>query len=286
MIISNLKSILQILYGEIFNFKMPLKTRIYRIIARSSISHFFVKYYTSKRQNQKLKTFNNDLVDVNESLSSKELCENGITLNLNLKPKALENVLNFIQDKDFRFNRDKNKTIKFSERNSYKDLYILNYMNPHLDNKIINEILLNQKLVSLVKNYLKVNPILEWSQIYWSLPLKDINGNTLIPPNNEFGFHYDIDGFKFLKVFFYLTDVTDNNGPHVFVKNSEKKTLYKALNRRINDQEVKNKFNNNKVIITGKKGSGFLEDTSYYHKGTAPIQERGVLMCLYNISKW
>ncbi len=286
MIISNLKSILQILYGEIFNFKIPLKTRIYRIIARSSISHFFVKYYTSKRQNQKLKTFNNDLVDVNESLSSKELCENGITLNLNLKPKALENVLNFIQDKDFRFNRDKNKTIKFSERNSYKDLYILNYMNPHLDNKIINEILLNQKLVSLVKNYLKVNPILEWSQIYWSLPLKDINGNTLIPPNNEFGFHYDIDGFKFLKVFFYLTDVTDNNGPHVFVKNSEKKTLYKALNRRINDQEVKNKFNNNKVIITGKKGSGFLEDTSYYHKGTAPIQERGVLMCLYNISKW
>ena len=286
MIISNLKSILQILYGEIFNFKIPLKTRIYRIIARSSISHFFVKYYTSKRQNQKLKTFNNDLVDVNESLSSKELCENGITLNLNLKPKALENVLNFIQDKDFRFNRDKNRTIKFSERNNYKDLYILNYMNPHLDNKIINEILLNQKLVSLVKNYLKVNPILEWSQIYWSLPLKDINGNTLIPPNNEFGFHYDIDGFKFLKVFFYLTDVTDNNGPHVFVKNSEKKTLYKALNRRINDQEVKNKFNNNKVIITGKKGSGFLEDTSYYHKGTAPIQERGVLMCLYNISKW
>lgn len=284
--ISGLKSALKVLYGEIFNFKIPLKIRIYRIIARSNLSKIFEKYYVASRQNEKLETFENDYIVINEDLSTKELLQDGITLNLNLKSKIVEDVINFIQDKDFRFNRDKNRTIKFSERNNYKDLYILNYMNPHLNSKIINKVLLNQKLVSVVKNYLKVNPILEWSQIYWSLPLKDKGENTSITKNNEFGFHYDIDGFKFLKVFFYLTDVTKDDGPHVFVKKSKEKTLYKALNRRINDQEVKNKFNDNKIIITGKKGVGFLEDTSFYHKGTAPIHERGVLMCLYNISKW
>ena len=42
------------------------------------------------------------------------------------------------------------------------------------------------------------------------------------PPNNEFGYHYDIDGFRFLKVFFYLTDVTEIHGPHALLKIVEK----------------------------------------------------------------
>ena len=49
------------------------------------------------------------------------------------------------------------------------------------------------------------------------------------PPNNEFGYHYDIDGFKFVKIFFYLTEVNENDGPHVFIKNTGKKTFLKLL---------------------------------------------------------
>ena len=52
-----------------------------------------------------------------------------------------------------------------------------------------------------------------------------IVGKILTPPNNEFGYHYDIDGFRFLKVF-YLTDVTEIH-EHVFIKNSGKKLYIK-----------------------------------------------------------
>ena len=286
MIISNIKSIIQIFYGELFNFKIPFKTRVYRILARSQISKLFEKYYISKRKKVKIETFENNFIIIDNNIATKELHENGITLGLNLNENIVERIINFIQNKNFRFNRNPNKQIKFSERYNYKDLYILNYMNPHLENETIKEILLNKELISVIKNYLKVDPVLEWSQIYWSLPFKDESGKTLTPPNNEFGYHYDIDGFRFLKVFFYLTDVTEIHGPHVFIKNSGKKTLYKALNRRINEREIEKKFQNKKIIITGKKGSGFIEDTSFYHKGTNPIKERGILTCLYNIDKW
>ena len=286
MIISNIKSIIQIFYGELFNFKIPFKTRVYRILARSQISQLFEKYYISKRKKVKIETFENNFIIIDNNIATKELHENGITLGLNLNENIVERIINFIQNKNFRFNRNPNKQIKFSERYNYKDLYILNYMNPHLENETIKEILLNKELISVIKNYLKVDPVLEWSQIYWSLPFKDESGKTLTPPNNEFGYHYDIDGFRFLKVFFYLTDVTEIHGPHVFIKNSGKKTLYKALNRRINEREIEKKFQNKKIIITGKKGSGFIEDTSFYHKGTNPIKERGILTCLYNIDKW
>lgn len=286
MIISNLKTLAKIFYGELFNFKNPIKIRIFRIIARSKLSIYFEKYYLTSRKNHKIKTHKNDYIYINESKSATELKENGITLNLKLKDNLVSYILDFINNKEFQFNRNQKKLIKFSDRNKYNDLYILNYMNPHLDNEVISNILHNEKLIYTIKNYLKVEPILEWSQIYWSLPFKDKKGETLIPPNNEYGYHYDIDGFKFLKVFFYLTDVTSYSGPHVFIEKSGDKTLYKALNRRIDEEEVKKKFGEKKLIITGKKGTGFIEDTSFYHKGTSPNYERGVLSCLYNISKW
>ena len=202
MITSKIKSLIQIFYGELFNFKIPLKTRVYRILARSQISKLFEKYYVYKRKNVKVETFENNFIRIDNKIATKELHENGITLGLSLDEKILEKIINFIQDKNFRFNRNLNKQIKFSERYNYKDLYILNYMNPHLENKIIKETLFNKKLISVIKDYLKVEPVLEWSQIYWSLPFTDQSGNILTPPNNEFGYHYDIDGFKFLKVFF------------------------------------------------------------------------------------
>ena len=285
-IINNFKLFVKIFYGELFNFKNPIKIRIFRIIARFKISNVFEKFYIKKRLNEKINTFENNLVNIDVQKSIPNLATDGFCLDLTLSKEALDKIINYINNKEFNFNRDENNKIKFADRYSFKDLYILNLMNPHLDDNNIKEILLNKNVVEVIKNYLGVNPILEWSQIYWSIPYKDKNGNHISPPNNEFGYHYDIDGFKFLKIFFYLTDVNENDGPHVFIKNTGKKNLFKALNRRLDENIINKKFYNQQKVIVGKKGSGFIEDTSFYHKGTAPINERGVLTCLYNISKW
>ena len=283
---NNFILIIKMFYGELFNFKNPIKIRIFRILARFSISDKLISFYLKKRKNEKIITFDNDYVNIDVNKSILNLNKDGVCLDLSLKKEILENIIDYINNKEFNFNRDKKRKINFKDRYNFKDLYILNYMNPHLENENIKKILLNKNVIKVIKSYLGVNPILEWSQIYWSMPYKDENDNHISPPNNEFGYHYDIDGFKFLKIFFYLTNVEKDDGPHVFVKNTGEKNLFKLLNRRINEDVITKKFNNQNKIIVGKKGSGFIEDTSFYHKGTAPINERGVLTCLYNISKW
>ena len=286
LLIHNLISIIKIFYGELFNSRNPFKIRIFRILARTSLSRTFVSYYLKKRNHEKIITFKNNLVNINTENSINSLNKDGISLGISINEETLNKIIKYLNDKKFNFNRDPKKKINFQDRHKFKDLYILNYMNPHLENNTIKEILLNEEIIKVIKSYLGVDPILEWSQIYWSMPYRDDEGKFLSPPNNEFGYHYDIDGFKFVKIFFYLTEVNENDGPHVFIKNTGKKTFFKALNRRLSDTVINEKFIDQSVTIIGKKGIGFIEDTSFYHKGTAPINERGILTCLYNVSKW
>ena len=54
-------------------------------------------------------------------------------------------------------------------------------------------------------------------------------------------FHQDKEFAKFFKVFVYLTDVTEGNGPHVFVEGShidEAHTLGVPVTERIPDAEI------------------------------------------------
>ena len=64
------------------------------------------------------------------------------------------------------------------------------------------------------------------------------------------------------------------------IKNSFKEFTEEAIS------SLKKIFQNKHMKYLGKKGKGFLEDTSNYHKGSAPFNERGILSIVYNISKW
>jgi len=285
----DLISIIKIFYGEIFNKKNKIKTRFFRIFARFNIlSKIFLNFYLYRNSKSKLETSKNDLIIIDTEKAIKFLKEDGIFHNISLNKGVAESINSFfLKNSYFNFNRDKNKKIKFSEKERFEGLYILSLMNPHLENKICNDIAYNKDLIKVIQEYFGgIKPILEWSQIYWSFPLINKDGSYSEPPNNEYGFHYDIDGFKFLKVFFYLSNVDENCGPHTFVKKSGEKNYFKLINRRADDEIIKNKYSNNIIKLTGEIGQGFIEDTSFYHKGEYPKKERGVLALLYNISTW
>lgn len=90
------------------------------------------------------------------------------------------------------------------------------------------------------------------------------------------GWHFDSLSPQ-LKVIFYLTDVSQKNGPFQIVERSENKRfrqnyIIKNLKRKdilrvrdtIKEESVK--------TLTGKKGDGFLINTSSIHRGK-PLQE-------------
>ena len=95
--------------------------------------------------------------------------------------------------------------------------------------------------------------------------------------NKDFGWHYDVDDFKFLKFFCYLNDVDDNAGPHAILPAShQSRHIYRFFNRQLDEASAR-KFGKPRVI-TGPAGSCFFEDTIIYHKGTAPTERPRIIL--------
>tara|TARA_R100001015_G_C4631134_1_gene193402 strand:- start:1476 stop:2108 length:633 start_codon:yes stop_codon:yes gene_type:complete len=84
------------------------------------------------------------------------------------------------------------------------------------------------------------------------------------------GWHVDSESDAQLKSFMYLTDVTSENGPFVFVQKSRDlvNKLEKHSNLRISEELVREHVNPEDVIeMTAPAGTCILADSTYLHRG-------------------
>jgi hypothetical protein len=112
---------------------------------------------------------------------------------------------------------------------------------------------------------------------WWSLPA---DGTAQQAEN----FHRDVDDWRFVKLFCYLTDVDETCGPHVFVRGSHKRNKLTDI-RRFTDCETEATFGaENLVRFTGQAGTAFLENTYGIHRGTPPQEKpRLIFQILYSL---
>lgn len=145
--------------------------------------------------------------------------------------------------------------------------------------KAIKSLVYDKKILKIATSYLKKEPIIKDVRMWWSFPPEKDQYNSL------YGYHYDIDALKFLKLFIYLTDVDENSGPHVIIsKTHKRKTLFEKLNRRLTDEEATKRFKKDSInVMTANAGEGFFEDTFAYHKGATPKKPRFILQIEYAI---
>mgnify|MGYP000852597674 FL=1 len=95
--------------------------------------------------------------------------------------------------------------------------------------------------------------------------------------------HRDRDGFKVMKIFIYLDDVTDECGPHEYASYSNNiKPLKFVPQIRYQDKNVKKYFHDIKKFV-GKKGMCFVVDTTGLHRANPPQNNktRSVLQFIY-----
>jgi hypothetical protein len=138
-----------------------------------------------------------------------------------------------------------------------------------LKNKTTLELAKDSLFLDIAKGYLGETPVNDLIFMWWTLPYKNADQDLLAQM-----YHFDLDRLKFLKFFFYLTDVDMTNGPHCFIKGSHtNKSDSLRQDRRYTDEEIfKNYGTENEVIMTGKKGLILVEDTRGFHKGLNPKQ--------------
>jgi hypothetical protein len=116
------------------------------------------------------------------------------------------------------------------------------------------------KILGIVGQYLGCKPTISNILAWWSYP-----GHA--EPEEAESFHRDVDEWRFLKLFVYLTDVDPGSGPHCYVRGSARSNRLTRL-QRYSDDEVGRAFDRASVEqMTGRAGDAFLEDTFGLHKG-------------------
>lgn len=144
-----------------------------------------------------------------------------------------------------------------SPRYEFSEQAILNF-------PLIQKITSDQNLFSIAQEYLACEPIQDLTAMWWSAAYsKDASSEAAQL------YHFDMDRFKFIKFFFYLTDVDTNNGPHCYVRGTHKSMPDQVWrDGRIQDADVAKNFAAEDVLeIQGKKGTIMAVDTRGLHKG-------------------
>jgi hypothetical protein len=137
----------------------------------------------------------------------------------------------------------------------------------------IQRLMSDPSLLAVAQAYLGCLPVLSSVFMLWSTPAR-LAGNA----REELAqmYHFDMDRLKWLKFFFYLTEVTPDRGPHCFIAKSHRtgRQLPALLSRgyvRYPDQELEPHYPAaDRIELTGPQGTLFAVDTRGYHKGITP----------------
>jgi hypothetical protein len=148
----------------------------------------------------------------------------------------------------------------------------------------VQQIATDSLLVNVVERYLGYAARRVESWLYWS-PASKLSQRERVSRHQTVEFHYDVHGYSFMYVNFYLLDTDESSGAHVLVPGTHnRKRLGHLLGpARLSDEAVAAAFGEGAAqTICGPSGFGFFEDPSCYHKALVPqVRDRLMLQFRY-----
>ena len=129
-------------------------------------------------------------------------------------------------------------------------------------------------ILAVAQAALKAPPIHVQTNAWWTFPPEAAPGvdARTSEERNAQRFHQDFEFLNFVKVFIYISDVTEETGPHVYVAGSandyEEKLAPVSASQRFTDEAIEGAFGRERVVsITGPSGELTFVNTRGYHKG-------------------
>ncbi len=127
-------------------------------------------------------------------------------------------------------------------------------------------------LHAIAANYLGGTSRVISTRLWWSFSATDATDLDWGLASQE-KLHFDLDDWRALKFFFYLTPVDDDAGPHVYIRKSHTRRLLRhqltLLVGNPNDQVLSAYGEENRTTVLGGAGFGFGVDPFGFHMGTA-----------------
>jgi hypothetical protein len=135
-------------------------------------------------------------------------------------------------------------------------------------------------LLNVARHYLGGEAKLITTRTWWSFPTQSASEADL--SRASFKFHFDLDDWRMLKFFFYLSNVDEDAGPHVYMRGSHKKRRLKhqltLLVGHPAEEVLEFYGEESAVTLTGKAGYGFVEDPFGFHMGTVAKHHPRLMM--------
>lgn len=144
----------------------------------------------------------------------------------------------------------------------------------------IRRIVESEALRQTCMRYLGYQPPKADIRLFWSF-VSNLSENERRQQFQTIDYHVDIHDFNFCYAHFYLTDTDARSGAHVMVRgsHSRKPLTWLIGSARKSDAQIASRYTSSDVLtIEGPAGTGFLEDTSCYHKALPPLERMRLLL--------
>lgn len=167
-----------------------------------------------------------------------------------------------------------------AQQQCQQPILVGNYFNVDQDCQAICQLKADPTLLAIAAAYLQAEPAYLSSRLWWSFPEQSSQSQRCQVSQ---AFHYDLDSYRFLKFFFYLTDVDEASGPHICVMGSHEQMQWKhrLLRKRYTDEQIVKAYGAKSIAtLCGPAGYGFVEDTFCFHKGAVPTSRDRLLLLI------
>jgi hypothetical protein len=266
--------------SELLSFKLPIEYKVMRLAARSDTARRLAVEAFARRH--PVRSNNAAAASMFPGLSVAEIIyglkREGFSTGISLSESVLREILTFCASTTFSPNKAPGEGLRVDlnrATNPAPPSHLYNCVDVHKKCTAISALARDSVICRVVAEYLGAEPRLLGTRLFWSYPPA---GDAEVLDLPDFGFHYDIDGYKFVKLFFYLTDVESDCGPHVIIAGTHtRKTWFERLHRRIDERRAEAFYPGRIKTMTGRRGEGFFEDTLCYHRGSVPRTRRLIM---------
>ncbi len=123
------------------------------------------------------------------------------------------------------------------------------------------------RIITAIEGLFGCKPTISYTAIWWSFAGLDKKANAEILGSPDV-YHRDLDDWAQIKLFVYLTDVTQSTGPHAFIAGSHRECQY--VGRKDGEVKKTDPDGAKLVLLAAPAGTGILERSIVLHRGTIP----------------
>lgn len=207
---------------------------------------------------------------------ARDLIADGVALGLKLPASVVQEIVDFANVTPC-FSRDNQQAaflpgdVESANQKRNRDVIAGHYFEAVEKCPAIVKLSSDSGLRSIARAYIGNEPVLIRIRLWWSFPAKRVSDADLHASAQE-KFHFDMNGWRTVKFFFYLTPTGEKSGAHRCIPGSHaRRPLKHQLTPTVGraTEELEDCYGKDSFLtITGDAGTGFAEDPFLLHTGS------------------